>query len=203
MIGSSWLWVAQKYHFSQYFSAQVQLWAVLATEENPPPGVKPLEWLLLATVAVESFEDACERVAWYTKRWGIEIFHRTLKSGCNIEERQLGADNRLAACLAVDMVVAWRVYYMTKIDREVPELPCTAFLTEDELKALVAYSTQNQSPEEPPTIQEATLMIARLGGYQDREGKSPGNTTICRGVVALGWITDETWRRFLNCHGPP
>jgi hypothetical protein len=181
----------------------VQLWAVLANEKNPPPNVNPLEWLLLTTVSVESFEDACERISWYTKRWGIEIFHRTLKNGgCNIEDRQLGTGERLAACLALDMVVAWRIYYMTKIGKEAPDLPCTTFLTEDEWRALVAYSTGNQTPEAPPTTREATLMIARLGGYQDRKGKSPGNTTICRGVAPLSWIT-MAWRMYINGHGPP
>ena len=30
-------------------------------------------------------------MAWYTQRWRIEVFHRTLKkSGCRIENRRLG-----------------------------------------------------------------------------------------------------------------
>ena len=33
-----------------------------------------LEWLLLTTVEVQTFEDAWERIVWYNKRWGIEIF---------------------------------------------------------------------------------------------------------------------------------
>ena len=181
----------------------MQLWAVLAREKETAPGVTPLEWLLYTTVATENFEDACERIAWYTKRWGIEIFHRTLKNGgCNIEQRQLGTGDRLASCLALDMVVAWRIYYMTKLGKEAPDLPCTTFLTEDEWRALVAYSLQDQRPATPPTTREATLMIARLGGYQDRKGKSPGNTTIGRGVVALNWIT-VAWRMYLSTHGPP
>jgi len=45
-------------------------------------------------------------------------------------------------------------------------------------------------------------MIARLGGYQDRKGKSPGNTTVARGVAALTWIT-YSWRMFIDAHGPP
>jgi len=181
----------------------IQLWAVLARETQPPSGVAPLEWQLLTTVATDTFEDACERVAWYTKRWGIEVFHRTLKNGgCNIEQRQLGTGDRLAACLALDMVVAWRLYYMTKIGKHVPDLPCTAFLSEDEWRALVSYSRQDKSPAAPPTTREATLMIARLGGYQDRKGKFPGNTTIARGVEALTWIT-VSWRMYLNTYGPP
>lgn len=179
------------------------IWAVLACEKEPPSDAEPLEWQLLTTVAVGTFEAACERVAWYTKRWGIEVFHRTLKKeGCNIEQRQLGTADRLSACLALDMVVAWRLYYISKIGQHNPDLPCTVFLSNDEWRALVAYSRKDHKPTAPPTTQEATLMIARLGGYQDRKGKSPGNTTIARGVRILSWIT-ISWIMFQESNGPP
>jgi len=48
-----------------------------------------------------------------SKRWGIEIYHRTLKSGCKIEQRQLGNADRIESCLAIDMVIAWRIYHLT------------------------------------------------------------------------------------------
>jgi len=75
-----------------------------------------------------------------------------------------GAD-RFSACLALDMVVAWRLYYMTKIGVHAPDLPCTVILEEDEWRALVAYSRRDHKPAVPPTTREATLMIAWLGGY--------------------------------------
>ncbi len=40
------------------------------------------------------------------------------KSGCLIENRQLGSANRLEACLAIDLVVAWRLLDLTKLGRE-------------------------------------------------------------------------------------
>jgi hypothetical protein len=51
----------------------VALWAVQVQESEPPTDVKPIEWLLLTTVAVETVDDAIERVQWYACRWGIEI----------------------------------------------------------------------------------------------------------------------------------
>src|ERR1700735_3868401 len=60
------------------------LWAVKSQEVEAPPGIAPLRWMLLTTCPVESFEAACEKLHWYTLRWGIEVFHRTLKSGCQI-----------------------------------------------------------------------------------------------------------------------
>jgi hypothetical protein len=55
---------------------------VLVEEVNPPAGVKPLQWLLLTTLPIESFADAEQVVRWYTYRWRIERYPFTLKSGC-------------------------------------------------------------------------------------------------------------------------
>ena len=88
----------------------IPVWAVLAQEEDAPAGVTPLEWMLLTTVPVTRFEQATEKLMWYARRWGIEVLHRTLKSGCRIEQRQRGDADRIDACLAIDLVVAWRIY---------------------------------------------------------------------------------------------
>jgi hypothetical protein len=173
----------------------LQIWTVLAKEEGAPEGAEPIEWRLLTTLAVESFEQACEKVAWYTQRWGIEVFHRTLKSGCRIEDRQLGHGDRLEACLAIDMVVAWRIYHMVKLGREVPELPCDVYFEEAEWKALVAYSTKNPvPPEQAPSLREAIRMVAKIGGFLGRKSDGePGTETLWRGLQHLDLMTD-VWR---------
>ena len=51
----------------------VTRWAVQVCEVAPPAEAEPMEWLLLTTVAVETVDDAIERVQWYACRWGIEI----------------------------------------------------------------------------------------------------------------------------------
>ena len=83
----------------------IRAWAVYLLEqgEGPDSGV---EWMLLTTDEVHNFTDAARQVEWYAGRWGIELYHRVLKSGCRIEDRQLGNTNRLEACLGIDMVVA-------------------------------------------------------------------------------------------------
>lgn len=80
---------------------EVTLWAVLAEEIEYAEGVEPLRWMLLSTLEVNSFEQATERLSWYATRWGIEVFHRTFKSGCKIEDRQLGSASSIEACLAL------------------------------------------------------------------------------------------------------
>lgn len=72
----------------------VTIWAVWAIETAPPPNLPAVEWLLLTTVPVHSTQDALQRLAWYACRWGIEVWHKVLKSGCRIEARQLETDRK-------------------------------------------------------------------------------------------------------------
>ena len=169
----------------------IPVWAVYAQEQDAPVGVKPLEWLLLTTLPVTSFEQALEKLMWYTRRWGIEVLHRTLKSGCRIEQRQLGQADRLEACLAIDLVVAWRIYYLNKLGREHPDVPCTAYFEDVEWKALMMFTNRNPvPPTTPPTLREAIHRVAGLGGFLGRKGDGePGTQTLWRGLQRLDDIT--------------
>jgi Transposase DNA-binding len=88
----------------------VELWAVSVCEREPPAEAEPIEWWLLTTVAVDSVDDAIERVQWYACRWGIEVWHRIVKSGCRLEARQFATAERLQRCLALYSVLAWRIF---------------------------------------------------------------------------------------------
>ena len=170
----------------------VKVWMVYAKEVDYDTSVKsPLNWMLLTTVEVCNFEQAGERLAWYARRWGIEVYHRTLKSGCRIEDRRLENADSLQSCLAIDMVVAWRIYHLIKLGREVPDSPCTVFFEEAEWKALYVYI--NKSPNIPstePTLQEAMRLTASLGGFLGRKSDGqPGATTLWRGLQRLNDIT--------------
>jgi hypothetical protein len=44
-------------------------WVVRVWEPEPPPGVEPLEWVLVTSVPVTAADQAWERVAWYRCRW--------------------------------------------------------------------------------------------------------------------------------------
>jgi hypothetical protein len=179
------------------------LWAILAREEDAPEDVKPIEWMLLTTCPVTNFEEATEKLAWYALRWGIEVYHRTLKSGCKIEERQLGYADRIEACLAIDMVVAWRIFHLTKLGRETPDVPCTVFFEEAEWKALNTYVTRNpNAPERPPSLREAIRMVASLGGFLGRKSDGePGTKSLWIGLQRLDDLT-AMWKILINFHVP-
>jgi hypothetical protein len=175
----------------------VRLWAVWARESQPPRGQEAVEWMLLTTLPVESFEAACEKLDWYTKRWGIEVFHRTLKSGCQIENRQLGHADRIEGCLAIDLVVAWRIFHLCKLGRETPDVPCTVYFEEIEWQALVGFINKDPiPPPQPPTLREAMRLTASLGGFLGRKGDGePGTQTLWLGLQRLDDIA-EAWRVF-------
>jgi hypothetical protein len=171
---------------------RLTMWAVLAQEVDVPEGIEAVCWMLLTTCEVSGFSHANEKLIWYTRRWGIEIYHRTLKSGCQIEERQLGSACRIEACLAVDMVVAWRVFYLVKLGRETPDVPCTVFFEEAEWKALCAHITKNPiPPTQPPSLRSAMRMVATLGGFLGRKGDGePGAKSIWLGLQHLDDLAD-------------
>jgi hypothetical protein len=90
-------------------------------ECDAPEGVEPINWMLVTTVTVNTLNHALERVDWYARRSGMEVFQTILKSGCRVEDRQLATVDRLQACLAIDMVVAWRIHYLASSARAHPE----------------------------------------------------------------------------------
>ena len=131
----------------------VRVWAVYAHENDCPKGSTALSWMLLTTVPVNSLSEAVERVRWYTIRWQIEVYHKVLKSGCRIEDRQLKSRQQLEACLAIDMVVAWRIFYLTHRSRHEPQKPCSVNFEEYEWKALYFYVNRTQQvPPKGPNL---------------------------------------------------
>jgi hypothetical protein len=155
-------------------------------------------------VPVDTPEQAAERLAWYATRWQIEVYHRTLKSGCRIEERQLGTAKRLEAALAIDLVVAWRIFHLAKLGRETPEVPCTVFFADDEWKALwLRVNPTPALPLNPPTLRQATRMLATLGGFLGRtcDGE-PGTQTLWLGLQRLEDLT-HMYRVLTAATGPP
>jgi hypothetical protein len=182
----------------------IRMWAVFTREELPPKEVKqPLEWMLLTTVPVTGLVEAIERVQWYSRRWGIEVFHRILKSGCQIEDRQLGTADRLEACLAIDAVVAWRIHYLTWLGRATPDLPCTVAFEADQWKAVIVFKTRKPPPAQPPSLRQMIRSIAQLGGFLARKSDGePGTQTLWRGLQRMDDIT-AAFRSFRTAYAMP
>jgi len=180
----------------------VRVWGILAEEQNAPENIEPLKWMLLTTLEVTTLEAAVEKLSWYSLRWGIEVYHKTLKSGCKIEERQLGDAQRIEACLAIDMVVAWRIFHLAKLGRDIPDVPCTVYFEEAEWKALHTHIHKQELPPEPPTLYAAMRMLAGLGGFLGRKGDGdPGTKSLWLGIQCLSPLT-EVWKYMALTYAP-
>lgn len=178
----------------------VRLQFILAEEHDTPPDTEPIVWLLATTLPVESLEDALICMGYYALRWLIERYHYVLKSGCRIEQLYLQTPERLLRALAIYSIVAWRLLWLTYEARQTPDQPCTVILETHEWQAL--YCSIHKSPVppvSPPTLSQAVLWIARLGGFLARAHDGfPGPKTIWQGLRRLNDIAD-TW---LLLHSP-
>ena len=167
---------------------ELRVWLVCATETNPPPGVEPLQWVLISTLPVEDQETAYRCLGYYARRWVIERLHYTLKSGLGAEKLQIDDAVSLAHALALYYVVAWRLLFVTYTARENPQAPATTVLDAEEVAVLEAATGQAV-----PTVGAAVTAIARWGGYEPyRNGPPPGVKTLWQGQIRLeamrlGW----------------
>ena len=165
----------------------ITITVIRVAEANPPQDVKPIEWVLLTSLPIDSPEDAWQYVQYYTHRWLIERYHFTLKSGCKIEDCQVRTRSRLECALVLYSVVAWRLLWLTYLARTSPELPAsTAF---SPLETLATWALQHDDGTLPPsdlTIGEAVLMTAQRGGYKKQSsGAPPGVLTVLRGLTEV------------------
>lgn len=155
---------------------------VLVEETSPPAGQAPIQWMLITSLPIETVEDVERIVDYYCIRWQIEIYFRTLKSGCRVQERHFETMNRIENCVAIYMVIAWKVLYLFRIGRECPDLPCDLIFEDSEWQAVYTIVHSGPLPEEPPSINEMIRMVASLGGYVKRRSTQPGTQTLWLGL---------------------
>jgi hypothetical protein len=170
----------------------LNLWVVEAQEILPVGSPrKPLSWRLVTNVRVTDFAAAVERIGWYRRRWSIEEYHRILKSGCEVEQRQLATVERLGKILMLDLLVAWRVLELTRAARQPETLKAREYFGEDELEVLKRWQLKNGRTVNPePTVREVVRWIAQLGGFLARKSDGePGSMTLWRGLERLSQIT--------------
>lgn len=183
----------------------VTLQAILIREEHPPENLatlgdhEPIEWLLLTNTPVNSFDEAVQVIAWYCCRWQIEVFHKIIKSGCRVENCCLQTAQRLQNYIALMCVIAWRLHWLTYLNRTEPDLPCTHILTTVEWQALyMCIHKTTKFPKTPPTVRQAVRWIAQLGGFLGRKSDGePGITAIWRGWQRLQDLA-ATWYVVIN-----
>lgn len=174
------------------FTEPIGVWAVHAIEEGPPADIEPIEWTLLTSESVESFDDACERLDWYCLRWLIEEWHRAEKTGCQLEATQLKTAQAIERWAALVAIVAIRLLQLRNLAQaaagQAPEDPASPANQPAALQAMVPRTwllmvagLAKRAPE-TLTARMFWLTIAKRGGFlgRKRDGK-PGWMTIWRG----------------------
>ena len=170
-------------------SEELTLWAISAKEILASKGKEALHWKLFTNIEVSEFEQACEKVEWYSIRFGVETFHRILKSGRRSEDKRLGSLDRLERCLAIDMITAWRLMYLTMSGRETPNASSEFFFNKDEIEVLkILKNRSNYKTNDLMPLKDAVMMIAILGGFVQGKDRVPGVEVMWRGIRRLGDI---------------
>jgi hypothetical protein len=167
---------------------RMPMWAVLAREDQPPPGAKRVEWLLLTTYPVATEHGAQEVLFAYSQRWKVEDFHKLWKSGaCEVETTQLQDRASIERWAVLLSSVAVRIQRLTLLSRHQPLLPATVELQQPEIDAAIVATHQRKwKPGQVPTLGEVTLWIAQLGGYTGTSsGGPPGALVLARGLKRL------------------
>ena len=144
-----------------------------AREESPPADVEPLDWRLLTNRPADTLAQAAELLQWYTSRWSIEVFFRIFKTGCRVEALQLSTLERLEPALALYLIIAWRIQYLTLLGRATPDLPCDVVLDPAEWQAVYVAIHHRPPPVTPPPLPIMLRWIARLGGHLGRKHDGP------------------------------
>ena len=159
---------------------------ILAREEAPPTGEKPIEWWLLTNEPVTTLDDAVLRIGWYRRRWLMEIFFRIVKSGCRVEALQLATVERLERALVIYLVIAWRILYLITLGRDCPDLPCDVAFSAEEWRAAWLMAKRQPPPEAPPTLGAMIRLVAGFGGFLGRKGDGlPGPKALWEGLMKL------------------
>lgn len=172
--------------------------AVEARELDPPAGKKPIVWVLLTTLPVADLAAALQCVSYYSRRWLIERYHYTLKSGgCRFEDSQLQDYEALTRLLALQCLVAWRLLWLTYLSRTAVEQPCTVAFTDLEWRVLhlavreidphfLRQSGYEASSNAPPSLHTAVRWLGKLGGFLGRKGDGePGVKVLWGGLATL------------------
>jgi Transposase DNA-binding len=177
------------------------VWALRVWEVDAPPGVVPLEWLLLTNVPVESLAAAWERVDWYEWRWPTaEEFHKAQKTGCAIEGPQFTTAGAMRPMVGLLSAVAWLLLRLRWASRQASTAsrPAAGYVPREWVRWLSRWRHGREVPGW--TVREFFTALARLGGHQGRKGDgAPGWQVLWKGWqklhTALEFVSPQQGRK--------
>jgi hypothetical protein len=162
---------------------------VTVLERDCPNGEEPIAWYLVTGEPIDTAEQVAQVVDAYRARWMIEELFKALKTGCQIEKRQMESYEALRIALALFLPIAVRLLALRDAARAEPEQPCSA-LTPTQLQLLRTCGRKPLSAM--PTNREVYSALAALGGHLRSNGE-PGWIVLGRAyekllVLEQGWL---------------
>jgi len=163
----------------------IAMWVVHAVEVDAPKDVERVEWILLTSLPMTSFDEAWQILEYYERRWLIEEYHKALKTGCRAECRQLKSKEGLEKITAMLSVVAVRLLQLKSAARTNPARPARHVVPLRWIKMLLAVRKRSKLTV-AMSIGEFYRELAKLGGFLGRKSDGePGWITIWRGWQKL------------------
>jgi hypothetical protein len=169
-------------HVERELPDELQLNVIHVREVNVINEQEPVDWTLFTTEPIDTSEQISRVVDFYRARWVIEEFFKALKTGCAFERRQLESMHTLENALALFVPIAWGLLRLRTLARDYPDLSASTILEPLEITVLQKMKLVPSGSE--PTLREALLAVARLGGSLKHNGE-PGWLVLGRGYQEL------------------
>lgn len=154
-------------------------------------------WTIITNLKVKTVDEAIEVLDIYNRRWRTcEDFHKCLKTGCQIQERQLQSPEALLKTIAMLSLVAIQLLRLRHLSESQALTSIEELLSEDEIQVAQMVAKQYLKPIDqtyckPDTVLWFVLLMARMGGHQGiKQSGMPGWQTIWKGLYHFQILVD-------------
>jgi len=152
-------------------------------EVNPPKNGPAVRWVLYTGEVAATFEEALRVIGHYEQRPIVEEYHKCLKTGLRVEQRQYHSADRLEPVIGVICVQAVRLLQLRDVSRNSPATPAKGLVPPEWLEVIGKVLTR---PRPIQTVREFLRAVASLGGFLCRSSDGePGWKTIWLGLETL------------------
>lgn len=163
----------------------IEMHVIQVVEMDAPKEVEPIEWIVLTSLPVKNFEQAWVVIGYYEKRWLIEEWHKALKTGCRVTQRQLKTRQRLEAMVGLLSIVSVRLLQLKSAARSQPDSLARRMVPLRWITLLKAARKMTK-PVNGLTVGQFYRELAKLGGFIGRNSDGePGWITVWRGWQKL------------------
>jgi hypothetical protein len=154
------------------------------------------QWAIFTTQSIATAQQAEDILDLYTHRWRTcEDFHKCLKSGCSMEQRQFESSHALTNCVAILSIAALhllRLRHLATLENQ----PIEEILLPEACVVVDHLARKHLKPVDLKTCKPRTalwlaLLLGRMGGHQGIHQKGlPGWKTLWRGWYDFQKIMD-------------